>query len=159
MHQNLLNILVDRGIVHQGTQIEAMYVAAGLDGCFTVDTTDLFSVLGAKKTADGNVILILSRLLDNAKLNVSANMIITIDGMPPRDLADAFDLKEDGSKKELKLDEFGNPVRRGRKPKHLKQEQGNMHGKNLEFQSQSSSEANRGIGTERTAVIGDQKAA
>jgi hypothetical protein len=157
MHQNLLNILVERSIVRHGTQVEAKYVAAGLDGCFTVDTADLFSVTGAKKRQNGDVILVTSRLADNAVLNVSAEMIISVDGMPPKELADAFDLKEDGSKKVVKLDEFGNPVRRGRKPKHLKQ--GNMNGKDFELRDKSSSEVEGRAETKGSADSGSKEAA
>ena len=126
MNPELLNTLVDKKIVRPGTEVEAQYMAPGLDGIFSQQTKGLFTV-GRVIFNEKNKVkqLLCLRTSDNARLRVNPDVILRIDGMEPAELGKAFDILPTGKMKKVKLDEFGNPVRRGRKPKHL--QQGNLN--------------------------------
>ncbi|NJO65666.1 MAG: hypothetical protein HC836_48610 [Richelia sp. RM2_1_2] len=119
MNIHLLNTLVRRNIVALGTEIEVTYLAPGLDGYCRNLKQDIFSITEFKIENESITQIKCTRITDGAKLITTSENIIKIDGMLPKELAAAFDIKEDGSKKIVKLDEFGNPVKRGRKPKYL----------------------------------------
>ncbi len=123
MEANLLNKLVEKRIVVPGTELEIKYLAPGLDNLYRQQVTDLFTVdqIYCLKGTTTVGYMVCLRTLDKAKVKATAENILRIDGMLPEDLAKAFDIKADGSMKKVKLDEFGNPIRRGRKPKALLQ--------------------------------------
>ena len=60
----------------------------------------------------------LKRKTDGLEIKANEQDIISVDGMEPNRLARIFNIQPDGSMKKVKLDEFGNPVKRGRKPKN-----------------------------------------
>lgn len=118
MNPNLLNALVKKELISAGTSIEAEYMAPGLDGCFREKVQGIFTVSKVVMEDTKKVNYLLSiRESDGAKLMIKANAVVSIDGMEPALLGKAFDILPDGKMKKVKLDEFGMPVRRGRKPK------------------------------------------
>ena len=121
MNSNLLNTLVAKKIVDIGTEIEAKYLAPGLDGCHRETVQGVFTISKIALEEDEVTYLYCVRSTDGAKLRTKPEAIVRLDGMEPEVLGQAFDILPDGSMKKIKLDEFGNPVRRGRKPKHLLQ--------------------------------------
>lgn len=134
IEQKLLNTLVRRNIVTNGTEIEVDYLVPGLDSCSRHKVTGVFSI---KRLIikDNNVTQIIClRTTDGAELRTNHEHIIKIDGMLPTELASVFNIKSDGSEKIIKLDEFGNPIKRGRKPNKLKEKMlndGNNRSKEL----------------------------
>lgn len=121
MNPDLLNTLVEKNIVAPGTEIEAKYLAPGLDGSHREEVQDFFTIVQIALQEKKVAYLKCTRVSDGASLRAVPGCIIRIDGMEPADLGKAFDILPDGKMKKVKLDEFGNPVRRGRKPKHLRQ--------------------------------------
>lgn len=118
MNRDLLNILVQKNIVTAGTEIEVKYLGAGLDGYNRNETKGTFSIIKII-SIDGNVeSIVSSRVTDGSILRTTPENIIRIDGMLPEQLAEAFDIQPNGSIKIQKLDEFGRPIKRGRKPKN-----------------------------------------
>ena len=122
MNSELLNTLVKKKLIRPGTAIEATYLAPGLDGSFREEVNGLFTV-NAIILDNSNKIKHLSciRESDTAQLNATFSSITRIDGMDPAELGNAFDILPNGKMKKVKLDEFGMPVRRGRKPKNRRQ--------------------------------------
>lgn len=117
MHNNLLNSLVEKNVISAGSEIEVRYLARGLDGNFRELVQDVFTIREIHKLSSGLISLICFRNRDGAELKTGADAIVKIDGMDPADLGRAFDIMPDGKMRTVKLDEFGNPVRRGRKKK------------------------------------------
>lgn len=118
MNHNLLTTLAKKGIVQPGTEIEAKFMAPGLDGCFREEVSGIFTVSKIVFNESKKVKYLLGiRSYDEAKLIAMPNAIMRIDGMEPEDLGKAFDILPNGQMKKIKLDEHGMPVRRGRKPK------------------------------------------
>lgn len=104
--------LLDRKIINFGsTQVLAKYKK--IDYSFRgLELQNLFVVENANKNSNGKFIFTLSRLDDKEPIVATTDDILLIDGMEPKDIAKAFDLNIDGSKKVL-------GKRRGRPRKHL----------------------------------------
>ena len=127
MNPELLNTLVHKKIIMPGTEVEVKYLAPGLDGWFREEVKGIFTVGKIVLEEESNKVkhLLCVREADGAKLRAISPNIIRVDGMEPSELGKAFDILPNGKMKKVKLDEFGNPVKRGRKPKHLRQGTGN----------------------------------
>ena len=121
MNSKLFSKLVEKKIITLGTNVEANYLGKNLDGNLNVPLVDEFII--TKITKKDTFILTLEKDQGKVKVRAVPEAILNVDGMAPRRLADICNVKEDGSTKKVKLDEFGNPVRRGRKPKHREREE------------------------------------
>lgn len=150
MNPKLLDILVEKQIVKPGTEINVKCLAPGLDGYHREQIQSIFTITSIKLQDDKKTVkyLCCARIPDGASLTTKPDNILTIDGMLPSDLAKAFDLQSDGSVKKVKLDQFGNPIKRGRKPKNW--HQGNNNEQSNKHNRLSGGEAQEGIGGERT---------
>ena len=111
MNSDLLNTLVKKHIVAKDTEIEICYFTESS----AKDIATIEEIVAKRRKVKH---IIAYRNIDGSQIEVTPDAIVAIDGMDPARLADVFNINEDGSAKKLKLDEFGNPVRRGRKPKH-----------------------------------------
>ena len=121
MNQQLTQALLEKNVLKTGTEFQAKYLAKGLDGIFRTVAPSVFIFRGVKKKSESIVLRAMRK--DNEKIySIDPADVIELDGMDPARLAGIFNIKADGSTKKVKLDEFGNPIRPGRKPKHVKEQ-------------------------------------
>ena len=101
MEKELLETLINSGVVREGTEITVRRTGLDLGGSPTPRGIENLEIIGHKKV-DGEIVLATFRTSDGKKFKVEPRHIRLIDGMPPRRLVAAH--KSEGKK-------------RGRKPK------------------------------------------
>lgn len=120
MNDNLLEALINRGIMRQDTEFVAKYLATGLDGECNRPVSGLFVTKSVVKIK-GKFYIKAIRKDNEEQYKIDPVNVVEMDGMDPARLANIFNIKPDGSKQKIKRDEFGNPIRPGRKPKSNQQ--------------------------------------
>lgn len=110
MQNKLAEALVTKGVLKNGTEVEAMHKAVGLGGVNVVKVTSYFSIAGVEIKGSGKVVFKLSSLRDGAISMVPAEDVLNIDGMDPARFASVYNIKADGGAAKV-------GARRGRKPK------------------------------------------
>jgi hypothetical protein len=111
MNGNLFEVLVDRNIINENTEIEATLRARDLSGVSWLTFTGTFFYLAHSLNDDGSGNVIVEDTRDGSSATLRMQDITTIDGMEPRRLAGIYALGEDG----LPIKQG---ARRGRKPKN-----------------------------------------
>lgn len=141
MNKNLIIVLCEKNIINDKSIIECYYTARIMGGFSTSKMLGEFHF-----TALNNDKLKLRKVNTNEYISVSADDILTIDGMAPDRLAGIYGIKPDGSKKKQKIDPItGLPVRRGRKTNKVKEiinERLNQLGKRNTIKERSRASAN-----------------
>lgn len=118
------------------SKYEAKYVGIGIDGIPTQPVKGLFELKSFdEKTGKFTG----EHLTDLKTITVPYQDVVALDGMDPKSFVAAFmdlddhELTEDCVvTKKIKYDEFGNPVRRGRKPNALKKKIAEMEKQKVE---------------------------
>jgi hypothetical protein len=110
MDSNLAEALLNKGVLKQDTEIDAVHTVSDMAGLPTVTKEDTFTVVQAKK-GDQRVWVLATRNSDGRRVQLPDTAITRIDGMDPDRCAKAFNLRADGSKART-------GKKRGRKPKH-----------------------------------------
>jgi hypothetical protein len=111
LQEGLVQTLLDRGIINGATQILAEFNK--VDNSFRALTLkDTFTVDNVETDESGKHWFNLIRLETKESVKLPTTSIFLIDGMEPAEIAKAFDLNVDGTKKVLGL-------RRGRPRKHF----------------------------------------
>lgn len=110
MNGNLFETLVDRNIITEDTEIEAVGRRRDLSGIAHITFTNTYYYVAhsLNENSTGSVIVIDSR--DGAVSTIDMENITTIDGMEPRRLAGLYALNDEG-------EHVRQGARRGRKPK------------------------------------------
>jgi len=121
MNDNLVQALIKDGIIREDTEFVAKYLGTGLDGECNQKVSGLFVTKSVVKTK-GKIVIKAINKSNNQLYRIIPENVIELDGMDPIRLAKIFNIKPDGTRQKVKLDEFGNPVRPGRKPKTYKKE-------------------------------------
>lgn len=107
----LISDLVHRGVIQDGTVLEAWFKASDMAGQRTVRTFGEFRVYGIN--TKNNQITFTGRRYDDPKeYKISESDIITIDGMRSEQLADCFGIsyKKERSKDKYIRDKWGKIV-------------------------------------------------
>ncbi len=107
-------------VIRKETEVKVRYYGKNLDGLHSRQVEDYFivdQVYLNKQSKDITTIKVL-KLTDGEPMLIKPDQIVEIDGMSDKRLGSAFNINTDGTKKKIKLDDFGNPIRRGRKRKH-----------------------------------------
>ena len=110
MHADLLRLFVERGVITNRTEIDALYRGHDLGGDTLVRTTGTFLVLGIMPSGDGYTFTCASTI-DGQRRAIPGTAIRRIDGMDPERLAANFNLTPEGVSVKV-------GKRRGRKPKN-----------------------------------------
>jgi hypothetical protein len=113
MQENLATILVEKGVIKLGTELFSRCDALAMGGAPC--NMDLPIKVRLIVINDNNIKFI--GRYNNQNWIIHCDQILAVDGMDPERLASAFDLKINGSKKEL-------GKKRGRKSKHQKEDNG-----------------------------------
>jgi hypothetical protein len=110
MNGNLFEVLVDRNIITEDTEIEATGRRRDLSGVAHIVMSNTFYYVAHSldDNGSGNVIVIDTR--DGAVSTIAMSDITTVDGMEPRRLASIYALNDEGLP-------MRQGARRGRKPK------------------------------------------
>lgn len=106
----LAESLVNKGVLTPGMEVEARYHGLGLGGTENIRVTGDFMIHEIFAGENGNIIFGLKSTSDGKSKRLSAETIITIDGMDPDRFASVYDVKPDGTDKKA-------GKRRGRRPK------------------------------------------
>lgn len=130
MDLNLAISLVNKGVLNEGTEIEARYRAAGLGGVGTVVVAGEFTIDRVGQAQDGRLVFEATSTADGKKKWLPAEAITSIDGMEPARFAAVYNIKADGSGAKM-------GKRRGRKPK----DRSGTNGGDNQSQRDSSSKA------------------
>lgn len=101
LSNSLADILVQKRIITPNTQLEVKFNRVDMSGSYS-QAVDFFTVLDSKTEYEtGKVFFKLSRIGNGQEIVAQADQIVSIDGMPPENVAKAFDLKVDGSNQQL----------------------------------------------------------
>lgn len=95
MDANLAKILVQRGVVRQGTVLEAYQTAKGLSGVCDSFEMKRYIVLGASTSGDWVYFTVASSQTERQRIR--CDFVASIDGMAIERVATAHQLREDGS--------------------------------------------------------------
>lgn len=95
MNSKLARTLVQRGIIRQGTILEAFQSAKSLAGVCDSHKLMTYAVLGAKATSDTVTFETIGT--DREKYRVPCEFVQTIDGMKIKRVAASHELDEDGN--------------------------------------------------------------
>lgn len=94
MNANLAKVLVQRGVIRQGTVLEAYQSARGLSCICDSYALTSYVVVGASATGDHVYFDVLASQTDRQRLR--SDYIASIDGMAVKRVAAAHQLQEDG---------------------------------------------------------------
>lgn len=98
LQEGLAKTLVTKGIINSKTQVLATFNK--VDTSFrSLKLKDLFNVLDVVESQEGKCLFNVARVENDERYQLPTENIVEIDGMPPKDVAKAFDLNPDGSKK------------------------------------------------------------
>lgn len=111
MNSFLFDILVDRNIITEDTEIEANSRRHDLSGTAFLKFTNTFYYVAHSSEENGTGSVICSDTRDGSISTIVMSDILTIDGMEPKRLASIYALDENGSS-------VRQGARRGRKPKN-----------------------------------------
>ena len=128
MSDKLIISLIERGAIKKSTHLTAKFKARDLSGSNSSEISDEFALRTIIQNEDG-IFFVASRtrLTEEGLYKIPMETVLTIDGMEPRKLAEVYNLRLDGTHKEVKLCPItGEPVRRGRKPKWVKEKMAEM---------------------------------
>lgn len=121
MNKDLAKALINKGVLVKDTAIVAEYQANMLGGIQTTKLKDIF-LFQEVREYNGEEIVVVYKPHKATLHAITFEDIEAIDGMDPVRLAGIYGIKEDGSDKKVKMDPItGLPVRRGRKPKKVKE--------------------------------------
>jgi len=88
----MINTLVEHNIIRPGTEVEAKYIAGGLDGS-NIKAIDFFEVLQINQTDNKVKSFVLSRKTDNMQIQSTPTSVLRIDGMDIRRVVESHELK------------------------------------------------------------------
>ena len=122
MNFNLTSKLIKQGVLLPNTEVEAKFKTKGLTGHEVIERIDRFLIKSMFKKNDEEFIFELSSINEPRIVKVPNINILKIDGMEIKRIAQVFNFKLDGTKKEYKIDPFtGEPIKRGRKSNKIKE--------------------------------------
>lgn len=115
IQQSLVEKLIRIGAIHKSTILEVSFDSFDM-GVKRIRVTDRFLFQKAAKTGSGKLVIYLDRLHDTTSIKINDyKSIKTVDDMDLHSLAEAYELKADGSPKPVKVDPVtGLVVKRGR---------------------------------------------
>jgi hypothetical protein len=111
MQADLAEILITRGILLTGMEIESRYDTSTFDGAGKVSAHGGFMIQEIMHDDENNIEFLTVSVKDGHKRNITVESVLTIDGMDPDRFAAVYDIQSDGSNKAV-------GKRRGRKPKN-----------------------------------------
>lgn len=111
LNSGLVQALLERNILNGGTQVLAEFEKTD-NSMRALKLKDYFTIDAVNRQKDGRFLFKLCRLETKEFFLIPEDKVLMVDGMEPKDLAKAFDLNADGSKKVM-------GKRRGRPRKHF----------------------------------------
>lgn len=121
MNKDLFLSLINKGVIAENTALTAKYKAKALGGISHNIMEGIF-LFQEIREIEGNQYIVAKKPYVETTHAFYFDSIILVDGMEPERLAGIYGLKNDGSEKKVKIDPItGLPVRRGRKPKKVKE--------------------------------------
>jgi len=98
MDKSLGKELVKRNIIKQDTEVDAWYSAVAFGGMGTVDNVGSFTI-NSIDIDNGNPIFHARSNVDGKWEDITMDKIVSVDGMEPIKLAEAYGIKKKGKKK------------------------------------------------------------
>lgn len=110
MNSILMKRLIERNVIRQGTEVDAMYYGHSLSSQDNAYVEGTFSILSAKVFNEGSKVVFSVRGHDLVVRQIPAEQILSLDGMTADRLAPIYAMNEAGE--DIKISK-----RRGRKPR------------------------------------------
>lgn len=111
MNANLFDILVERDVINENSELIARVKRNDLSGVARITFESSFHYVGHSLPTDGSEALFVAESkVDGRISSIPISSILTIDGMEPRRIAGIYALNEKG-------ESVKQAARRGRKPK------------------------------------------
>ena len=98
MEQAIAKELVKRKIITEDTEVNAWYSAPAFGGSGTVDKTGSFTI-NSIEINNGKPIFRSRSNVDGKWENITVDKIVSVDGMEPTKLAEAYGIKKKKTKK------------------------------------------------------------
>lgn len=114
MDSNLLDVLVDRGIISEGTGFIAKTQGRDLCGANLNYFTKEYRYITHQMDLNGIATVLVEEISQGHHETISAEIIESVDGMPPKRLASIYNISDTGQSMKA-------GARRGRKPKKLEE--------------------------------------
>lgn len=122
MRESLFVSLIYKCIIKKGTRLGVNVKKQQFVGSGFIDTYDTVIIENARKRKNGKIYINAKSETDKTYHIIESENICDIDGMDPVRLASVHNIKPDGTTKYVKIDPLtGEEVKRGRKPKKIKE--------------------------------------
>ena len=114
MQTGLIDVLAKRGVLRKNSMLLVEYLYKGVDGVTRKHTGDFIVEKLYVKNEVVSSLLVMS-VNGEYSIKIKAENILKIEDMDESRISKSYDVHIDGRKRECKLDQFGNPLKRGRK--------------------------------------------